>query len=237
MRSSEKIGLFARLDLPESCRPTFVRDFSSTILDAVSAGIFTNVPLMALKGMGSEPWQMAVQLIISGFGLIAVLWMGDYMATRRKMRFVTIPNLLALACTTGMVFSRNPLAFLILSGTGTLLGTISRPGVAAIIRSNYPATHRGAITGVIRRWSTFVSLGMSLVSASILDFASSHGQWMIRAQLGFAALLSLCAILIYNSIHVADDPSAQSIGEPFRFAKPFQTPSRSFAKTRDSATS
>ena len=40
--------------LPAECRPTYARHLAFTVLDAVAAGILTNAPLMALKGMASH---------------------------------------------------------------------------------------------------------------------------------------------------------------------------------------
>ncbi len=134
----QRSSLLRGPDLPAACRPTYVRHLAFALFDSVAAGILANAPLMALKGMGSLEWQMAIQLVISSIGMLAVLYIGGWMANRRKMPFVVAPGLAYAACTVAMAAAPNGTSFLVLAGFGALFETVSRPAVTAVIRSNYP---------------------------------------------------------------------------------------------------
>lgn len=210
-------GLLRGPDLPTECRATFARHLTYAVLDAVAAGILANAPLMALKGMGSPDWQMAIQMVISSVGMFAVLYIGGWMARRRKMPFVVAPGLAYATCSLGMAAAGSPVVFLLLAGVGMLFETISRPAVAAVMRVNYPPTHRGAAAGEVRGWCSIAFLGSCLLSAWLLDSGLFPAATMIRVQLLVAALLSAAGFFVFGSIRVRDElegPTAS--GEPAR---------------------
>ena len=155
--------------LPPECHSTYVRHFSFAVLDALAAGILANAPLMALKGMASSEWQVAVQLPISSIGLFLVLYLGGVMARRSPMPFAVVPGLAYALTSLAMALTNEPLLFLVLGGLGTLFETVSRPAVTAIIRLNYPATHRGTVTGAIRQWHLLTLLITGALAAWALD--------------------------------------------------------------------
>src|SRR5689334_21132851 len=99
--------------LPSGSRPTWVRHRIYALLDAAAAGILSSVPLMALKGMGSPEWAMAMLITISSVGLFLSLYLGGIMAERRKMPFVLLPGFAFAACTFGMVLVDSALPFLL----------------------------------------------------------------------------------------------------------------------------
>jgi len=138
--------------IPPECRETYRRHRLFAVCDALAAGILVNTPVMALKSLASQDWQLAIQLPISSLGMFLVLHLGGIMARRNPMPFAVVPGLVYGVTSLAMAFTGNPLWFLILGGVGTLLETVSRPAVSAIIRLNYPAAQRGAITGRIRQW-------------------------------------------------------------------------------------
>jgi MFS family permease len=159
---------------------------------------------MALKAKGSLDWQMSLQLTISSLGMFLVLYLGGLMANRRKMPFVLVPGFAFSLCCLLMAFSRGVLPFLILFGLSTLFETICRPAVAAIIRTNYPATHRGSVTGEIRKWCSVVFLSFSLLSAYLLDAFLHVSDLMIKSQLILAGFLSACSFLAFRTIRTSD---------------------------------
>lgn len=215
--------------MPAGCRPTWVRHRVYALLDAAAAGILSNVPLMALKGMGSPEWEMALQMTISSVGLFLAIYLGGIMAERRKMPFVLVPGFAFAACTLGMLSTDRALPFLVLSGVGALFETVAQPAITAVIRLNYPATHRGAITGSIRGWCSIVFLVFSVASAWLLDVTPVSTILMIKAQLALAAVLSVAAFCAFATIRVSEAgatgvtaaglTNAQPIGEALRIAK------------------
>jgi hypothetical protein len=193
-----------RSSLPANCRDTYVRHLVYALLDAVAAGILANAPLMALKGMGSPPWQMALQMTISSVGMFFTLYWGGYMAYRNKMPFVVGPGLAFVACSAGMAVTRSVLPFLVLAGMGALFETLARPAIVAVIREKYPASHRGAATGRVRTWCSLVFLVSGIASAWLLDRTSATPLPMIRSQMLIAAALSAAGFLVFCTIRLDD---------------------------------
>lgn len=217
---------FSGPGLPASCRDTYVRHLLYALLDAAAAGILANAPLMALKGMRSPPWQMALQMTISSVGMFFTLYLGGYMAKRNKMPFVIAPGLAFVACSVGMAVTHSVLPFLILAGLGSLFETLARPAIVAVIREKYPAAHRGAATGRIRTWCSLVFMVAGIGSAWLLDRTSAAPLAMIRSQMVLAALLSTAGFLVFRTIRLdhdaetgADSQPSQPIHEALRIAK------------------
>jgi hypothetical protein len=225
MRIASLLPDFLRApDLPTECRPTYVRHFSFAVLDAMAAGIIANAPLMALKGMASSEWQVAVQLPISSVGMFLVLYLGGVMARRRPMPFAVVPGMVYAFSSLAMAMANEPLLFLVLGGLGTLFETVSRPAVTAIIRLNYPATQRGAVTGIIRQWHLITFLITGALAAWSLDVTGDSQTLMIKGQMVVAGLVSAVSFLVFRTIRVREPqapPDAADAGapsEPFREA-------------------
>jgi len=210
-----------QLALPAECRHTYTRHFAYAMLDAVATGILANAPLMALKGMGSPDWQMALNMTISSLGMFLLVYLSGVMAQRPKMPFVLVPGLAYAVMSLLMALTNNVLAFLVLQGVGTLLETVARPAVTAIIRVNYPATHRGAVTGEIRRWHSITFLVTVIASAWLLD---AVGPRMIKAEMLLAGSVSTLSFLIFRMIRVNEPPTggvapAAPFGEAWRIVR------------------
>jgi hypothetical protein len=201
------------MGLPAECREAYVRHLVFALLDSAAAGILANAPLMALKGMAGPPWQLALQMTISSVGMFLVLYLGGLMAERRKMPFLVVPGLGYAVCTLGMAFTNNVLAFVVLSGFGALLETVSRPALTAIIRMKYPGSHRGEATGRIRAWCSLVFLATCVGSAWSLDRVAGAPANMIRAQMILAAALSVAGYLVVRTIPLQrEEPMAALAG-------------------------
>lgn len=195
-------------ELPADCRDTYRRHFAFAVLDAVSAGILANAPLMALNGLASKDWQVAVQLPISSLGMFAVLYLGSLMANRSPMPFAFLPGIAYAVCSGLMSLTIEPLPFLILGGVGTLFEMMARPAVTAVIRLQYPASSRGAVTGTIRQWHLLTVLVAGAISAWALDQAKAQPLLMIRAQLALAGLVSAISFFIFRTIRLRPQTEA-----------------------------
>lgn len=200
------VGRFIRgPDLPVIARPTYRFHLLYALLDAMAGGIVANAPVVALKQMGAPVWQLGLCLTLSGVGMLSTLYLGSWMAPRRKMPFVILPGVLCAIATVSMAFTVSSFAFLFLSGLGLMFNTITRPAVTAIVRLNYPATHRGAATGEIRKWSSLAYLLSFFVSAGVLDMVSDQPMTMVRCLILTAAVLSLTSYLLFARIRVQED--------------------------------
>ena len=142
---------FAAPPLTGNARRTYRYHLLYALFDAVTGGVIATAPFIALKELGAPDWQLGLKLTLSGLGMLATLYLSHWMAVRRKMPFVFLPGLVGVACTGAMAMTEDSLLFLFFSGLGLMFNTITRPAVAAIVRTNYPAEHRGQATGEIRR--------------------------------------------------------------------------------------
>ncbi len=196
--------LVALAAMPPSAVRTFRFHLAFAVLEAAAAGILANVPMMALKGLHARDWHLTVPLTIASLGMFAGFYAGVAMSSRRKMPFVVAPGVLYALCSLGMAASGHPLGFLVLAGLGGCFDFVIRPAIAAIMRLNYPVTHRGAVAGRIRRWAALVFLTCNLGSARLLDrFAGAERPW-IAALTALAALLGLGAFACFGRIRVRE---------------------------------
>jgi hypothetical protein len=206
--------------LPAECHPTYVRHFSFVVLDAMTVGILANASLMALKGMNCSEWQVAVQIPISSVGMFLLLYLGGVMARRRIMPFVVVPGMAYACCSLAMALTDQPLLFLVLGGLGTLFETVSRSAVTAIIRLNYPATHRGAVVGTIRQWFYIASLISGALAAWALDLAPGSQPIMIKSQMVLAGVISALSFLVFRTIRVQGPEAPPVVAAAPAFLQP-----------------
>ena len=180
------------------------------VFQAIAEGILANAPVMALKGMASPSWKMALEKSISSFGMFLLIYLGAVMAMRRKMPFIFWPGIAYAVCALFMGVTDNVTLFLVLFGVGTLFDNILRPALTAVIRFNYPVEHRGAVVGEIRKWSSIIFLGGSLGSAWLLDQVVQNPRWMIKGQMAAAALLLAIGFLIFKTVKVKEPEQVEA---------------------------
>ena len=179
------------------------------LFDALTGGVIATAPFIAIKQMGAPDWQLGLKLVLSGLGMLAALYLSHWMAVRSKMPFVFWPGLMCVVTTGAMALTDDSFVFLFFSGLGLMFNTITRPAVAAIVRSNYPPEHRGQATGEIRRWSSLVFLLVVLGSAVPLDYCTKHDSdrilTAIRVLLVLATISNLLAYVQFRRIHVEEE--------------------------------
>lgn len=204
---------FASPELPARARRTYRWHLTYALLDATAGGMLLNAPAFALKAMGGQSWQMPLRELYAAIGMLATLYLGCWMAPRRKMPFVFVPGLLcglsalAMALALGSSFW-----FLTLLGIGAMFEIMTRPATAAILRANYPATQRGHATGNVRRWSSLTFVVSILLSAYLLQIAGEAVIAMARMQIVLAGTLSLASFLCFRQVPVNDAPAERGHG-------------------------
>ncbi len=200
---------FGAPPLTGNARRTFRYHLLYALCDALTGGVIATAPFIALKQLGAPDWQLGIKLTLAGLGMLATLYLSHWMAIRHKMPFVFWPGLVCVATTGAMALTESSFLFLFFSGLGLMFNTITRPAVAAIVRTNYPAEHRGQATGEIRRWSSLVFLLTVLGSAILLDFASEYHpdriMTLIHGLLILATLSILIAYLLFRQIRVDEN--------------------------------
>ena len=211
--------MFQTPPLNGNARRTYRYHLLYALCDALTGGVIATAPFIALKQMGAPDWQLGIKLTLSGLGMLATLYLSHWMAIRHKMPFVFWPGLMCVATTGAMALTEDSFLFLFFSGLGLMFNTITRPAVAAIVRVNYPAEHRGQATGEIRRWSSLVFLLTVLASAILLDLASVHDpdriMTLVHGLLILATVSILAAYLLFRQIRVEE-----SISELLTEARP-----------------
>ncbi|MGA2065634.1 MAG: MFS transporter [Thermoguttaceae bacterium] len=200
-------ALLAPPKLPPEARRTFRFHLAYAVLDAAAGGILLNAPLVAIKEIGASNWQLPMRELYSGAGMLLTLYLGCWMARRRKMPFVLIPGLLCGLFSLGMALTMwSALVFLTFFSLSAMLEIIARAAIATILRNNYPVAQRGAATGEVRKWSSLVFVTSILSSAYLLQRAGSQAIDMALAQVLLAAVLSLSSFLCFCRVRDREDP-------------------------------
>lgn len=167
--------LFRGPELTGNARRTFRFHLAYAIFDAAAGGILLNAPLVAIKAFEAANWHLPLRELYSGVGMIATLYLGSWMARRRKMPFVFIPGMIAgISAVMMAVATSSAFWFLTLLGIGAMFEIVTRPAVTAILRVNYPVQQRGHATGEVRKWSSLSFVASSLVSAWLLQVAADY---------------------------------------------------------------
>jgi hypothetical protein len=144
--------------------------------------------------------------LYSGIGMLATLYLGSWMAPRLKMPFVFFPGLACAACSLGMALATgSAFWFLTLFGISAMFEITTRPAVTAILRLNYPVTHRGLATGEVRKWSSLSFVVASLTSAYLLQNARAEHMGRVQTLIVLAGALSLASFVAFRQIRVNED--------------------------------
>jgi hypothetical protein len=233
-------GLFRWPDLSGNAARTFRFHLAYGMLDGAAGGILLNAPIVAIKAFQAANWHLPLREFFSGVGMITALYLGSWMATRPKMPFVFIPGVLAgMSCLTMATATGSALWFLALLGVGAMFEIVTRPAIAAVLRTNYPVEHRGHAAGEVRKWSSLSFVVSSLASALILQLAAGQAKaatglasliapWsphrtaqvlMVLAGLvSLAALACFCRIRIDEDLHHRHQDLKPDVGNTFRHA-------------------
>lgn len=203
------VDFFRTPPLPFHARHTYHFHLLFALLMAATDGILANAFLMALKELAAIDWHLTIPRVISGVGMIATLWIGSWIACRPKMPFVQYMGMILTVCCFAMAVSTTAFTFLGLLGIGQTCMYMRLPALGAIIRLNYPATHRGLVTGEIRKWCSIVFLASTLGTAVILNWAGNNSHLLIRAFVLLAGMLSLFSLLVIKRIHVRESTASQ----------------------------
>ncbi|NLX95081.1 MAG: MFS transporter [Rhodopirellula sp.] len=223
-------GFLGGPDLSGNSGRTYRIHLAYAMLDGTAGGILLNAPIVAIKAFEAANWHLPLRELYSGIGMIAAVYLGSWMASRRKMPFVFVPGVLAGVSTLLMAgVTDSAFAFLTMLGIGAMFENVTRPAVTTILRLNYPVQRRGHATGEARKWSSLAFVVSSLVSALLLQVASDCQQTSVAdgfeggagALLGWtighmahllmvlAGLLSIASFLCFRQIRVEEDPHAQ----------------------------
>jgi Major Facilitator Superfamily len=189
--------------LAPDVRRTYACHWAYSALSGINAGILTNAQAVSIKALNAADWQLVLPITLSGAGMLVTLLLGVWMARRPKMPFVVIPGFVSCAANLAMVISPQPLAFLVSLGLANLFETLTRPAIAAIIRSNYPVETRGWVTGNLRRCSVVTFLIAALAGGRLLDLMPTWGA--IQVVIAVAAVLQMLAFAALSLIRVVPD--------------------------------
>ena len=200
--------LVPRLDLPADARRTFRFHLAYALLDAACGGILLNAPFVALRALEASNWQLPLREGCVGIGMLASLYLGSWMATRRKMPFVFLPgmfaSLSALAMAAALALG-DPFWFLLSFGVGGMFEIVTRPAIAAILRLNYPVAQRAHVTATVRQWSSLSFVVMLMLSAYVLRCAGDQAKTAAGVEIVCAAALGLASFLCFRQIRVHED--------------------------------
>jgi hypothetical protein len=151
------------------------------LLDAVFAGIISNVPLMAVKALQASDAQLQSPVAMTSAGLFASVITGAVMARRRKLPFMLVPGFAGAMCMLIMAWMRQPLWFLIAAGIVSIFDFALRPAIPSVVRIVYPGHCQSHVAGTLRQYASVVFPTSVLFFALLLTASGSH----IRAMITF----------------------------------------------------
>ena len=202
-------SFFRAPDLPADARRTFRFHLAYALFDAAAGGILLNAPMVALKALSAQTWHLPLRELYSGIGMLAALYLGNWMAPRRKMPFVLLPGVACAICAMNMsAATSSAYWFLTLFGVSAMFEIVTRPAITSILRLNYPVTHRGLATGEVRKWSSLSFVVTSLSSAFLLQSASADNMKLVQGLILLAGGLSLCSFLCFRQVRVNEAPES-----------------------------
>jgi len=203
----EKIlRFFQAPDLPAGSGRTFRFHLTYAVLDAAAGGILLNAPLVALKALSAQNWHLPLRELYSGIGMLATLYLGSWMAPRTKMPFVFFPGITCAVCSLGMAATTgSAFWFLTLFGISAMFEIMTRPAITAILRMNYPVTHRGLATGEVRKWSSLSFVVANLASAFLLQSARVEHMQLVQGLIVLAGTLNLTSFVAFRQIRVKEE--------------------------------
>ena len=103
-------------ELPDASRKAFRFHMAYVLLDSVSSGIVSNIPLMAVKALQASDAQLQIPIAMTSAGLFASVITGAVMARKRKLPFMLVPGFVGASFMFLMAWTRTPLWFLIAAG-------------------------------------------------------------------------------------------------------------------------
>ena len=208
-RRSRLFAAFTGPDLPPISRRAFRFHMAYVLLDAISSGILSNVPLMALKAMRATDAQLQLPVIMTSVGLFSSVITGVVIANRPKKPFVLVPGLASAVFALLMAWMNSAGWFLCAAGLVSIFDFALRPAVPSILRIVYPDNCRSHVAGTLRQYASIVFLGSSLLFSSLLALSGSQMREMIRIELTLAALMSLAGLACFRQLPDRGDGSAE----------------------------
>jgi MFS family permease len=212
---------FAPPRLPPVSNRAFRFHMSYSLLDALTAGILSNVPLMAVKALHASDAQLQIPIMMTSIGLFSSVFTGVAMAKRNKKPFVVGPGLVSGLAALVMAWTNSVQWFLCLFGMISVFDFAIRPAIPSMLRIVYPDHCRSHVSGTLRQYASVVFLGSSLLFSFLLSLSGAHIREVIRAELTLAGICSMAAFYCFNKLPDRGDGSLDE-------AMPSQTPARLF---------
>jgi len=200
--------------VPESSKDAFIRDSIAGASTGVYTGIIGTFMLyVARKDLHSSEFLLGLICAAPFIGATLTLFYAHAMDGRPKMPFMIWPNVIGRSLFIATAFVNSAVPFSLLATTSQMLGGLSGPCYAAIMKEVYPDRKRGTLMAIIR------------VGATIMIFISQLFGGKLMHALGYtklfpiAALFGITGILVFGTVKTApvdpNDPANQRapIGE------------------------
>jgi hypothetical protein len=205
--SARLASAFRPPELPDISRKAFRFHMAYVLLDSVSSGIISNVPLMAVKALQASDPQLQIPIAMASAGLFASVITGAIMARKRKMPFMLVPGFAGALFMFLMAWTRTPLWFLIAAGFVSVFDFALRPAIPSVLRIVYPGYCQSHVAGTLRQYASFVFPGSVLLFASFLTASGPHIRGMIAFQLSLAGALTVAGLICLSKLPERGDGS------------------------------
>lgn len=161
--------------IPARARPTYYWDVRSQILEGVFIGAcFQMLNFVAVRTVGITALQLTIITMFLHIGPFVSLIVPQLFRIKRKMQFILWTSLPARVLFILLAAVSDPLWFCIVAGGGLFLLRMYVPMHAAVLKSNYPDSHRATIFGHVRTYSLALSVITTLLAGQLLEL---NGQY------------------------------------------------------------
>lgn len=195
--------------LPPVSNRAFRFHMGYALLDAVSAGILSNVPLMAVKALNASDAQLQIPIMLTSIGLFSSVITGVVMSRRSKMPFIIGPGLASGLAALVMAWTTSVQWFLCIFGLISIFDFAIRPAIPSLLRIVYPENCRSHVGGTLRQYASIVFLCSSFLFSFLLSLSGGRIHTMITAQLTLAGVSSICAFLCLSQLPDRGDGSLE----------------------------
>ena len=197
-------------DIPRAGRATLYHEFRASLFGGAYMAVALLASMIARKALHATELEVAILSSARlGCMLLAIYW-GHVAAHRRKMPFVFWPTLIGRGLLVAGVFVTKSPLFVILMTLSYAGAAISIPAHTAILKQNYPDSHRARILGAARGSGMVVTVAAAYLAGKLLDYNDEF----YRLILPIAGVLGVVGALMFRRIKVQGEKDIVSVETP-----------------------
>ncbi|MBN1809506.1 MAG: MFS transporter [Planctomycetes bacterium] len=202
--------MFIYHTIPLTARPTYYHNIRSALLTGLGFGMYRMADVVAKKAFGAPDWHVALIAAAPVAGSALCLLWGRLTAGRHKMPLVFATNIAGRVLLLAAGAAKTALSFTLLVSAAPFIWQAGQPAVTSIMRTNYPAEHRGRITGTLQAWSLLAASAAAFGSGLLLDANPGFYRMIfpVAGLLGILGFLRFARIRVRGEQHLEEEAHA-----------------------------